>query len=149
MLIETKIIQRHASHAVMAQRYEVMWPNGSTVGLHAVWDNGVEHAYLRAIEHQPLHWIIVDLRDLAKGLEADLKQLPKRDAIGVVFHTLRLAFSCAAEFKARAIEHNRSAWHVGRYVGMAKYAGVAVDETPPPGAVLQRSWLANIAGVPA
>lgn len=148
MLTETKIIQRHDAHQVMAQRYEILWRDGSTVGLHAVHDNGVEHAFLRAIEHRPSHWIVVDLRDLAPDVERDIKSLPRRDAIGVVFHTLRLGYSSAASFLARAIEKNRSAWFAGPpgCVGMAKFARVPIEAAP---LAAYPSWLARMAGAAA
>ncbi len=148
MLTDSKIIQRHAEHCVMAQRYEVMWPNGSSAGLHGLLDNGVEHTYLRAIEHQAGHWIVVDLRDLAPTLEADIKQLPKRDAIGVVFHTLRLTYPSAAAFACAAIAHNRAAWYAGTHFGMGSYVGVD-DRPPPPNVDGARSWVASWAGVSA
>lgn len=147
MLTDTKIIQRHAGHCVVAQRYEVMWPNGSAVGLHGVLDTGVEHAFLRGIEHRTDHWIVVDLRDLAPGLAADIAQLPRRDAVGVVFHTLRLTFPNAAAFLSAAILHNRAAWFSGSTLRMGSYVGV--DNGPPPNVLGARSWLAEIAGVSA
>jgi hypothetical protein len=148
MLTDSKIIQRHAEHCVMAPRYEVMWPNGTSIGLHPVLDAGVEHAFLRAIEHQAGHWIVVDLRDLAPGLAADIKQLPRRDAVGVVFHTLRLTFPDAPAFISAAINGNRGAWFSGSHVGMGSYARID-DRPPPPNIEGARSWIASWAGVSA
>lgn len=119
MLADTKIIQRHGDHQVMAQRYEVMWPNGSTVGLHAVYDAGAEHAFLRAIEHEHLHWIVIDLRDLAPALATDIPKLPRRDAIGCVFHQLRADYPDARAFIWQAMVKCKTAWFAGEMLHMA------------------------------
>lgn len=121
MLTDTRIIQRHGSHQVMGQRYEVMWHNGTTIGLHAVNDCGVQHAYLRAIEHAPLHWIVVDLRDLSPELAKDIPRLPHRDAIGCIFHQLRADYANASAFKCAALQKFKAAWFAGEHVGMGTF----------------------------
>lgn len=142
MLTDTKVIQRHEGHQVLAQRYEVEWKDGSSVWLHALGVCGIEDPFLRAIQHQPNHWIVVDLRDLARSLEADIKRLRRQDAIGVVFYTLRLGYASAAAFLAAAIERNKAAWFAGPpgFVGMAQFAHVPVEPD---------TWLHRMAGAAA
>lgn len=98
MVIDDRIIQRHGTHAVLAQRYEIMWRDGSTVYLHPVTVDGAQAAYLRAIHHEGLTWLVIDVRQLAANIEADLMHLPCRDHPGVIFFSLRGAYPNAAAF---------------------------------------------------
>jgi hypothetical protein len=147
MLTDTKIIQRHNAHQVMAQRYEIMFHDATTIGLHAVYDCGVEHRFLRAIEHQPLHWIVIDLRDLAPDLARDLPALPKRDAIGCVFHQLRADYPSAAAFLRTALLRFKSAWFAGEELHMASLSKALLASQMPKGVPASSVW--QLAGLPA
>lgn len=147
MLADTKIIQRHNGHQVMAQRYEIMFRDCSAIGLHAVYDCGVEHRFLRAIEHQPLHWIVIDLRDLAPDLARDLPALPKRDAIGCVFHQLRADYASSAAFLRSALMHFRAAWFAGEELHMAALSKALLAKHLPSTTPANSVW--QLAGVPA
>lgn len=115
MLIDTRIIARHGRHEVLAQRHEVTWTNGSAVILHPVQvvvtgQLRVIQPTLRALQHRPGAWLLVDLRDLAFTLSADLASLPTRDAVGLVYFTLRHRYANAPAFETAALEAAREAW---------------------------------------
>lgn len=110
MFTDTRIIQRHAGYEVLAHRVGITWPNKTTLDLHPVRFNGHDDMFLRALQHDELHWIVFDLRDAAATLAADIKALPRRDTDGLVMHTLRLGFGGAHEFRAKALAHFRAAW---------------------------------------
>jgi hypothetical protein len=111
VLTDTRIIQRHGSTEVFAQRHEILWPDGSAVCLHPVSLNGYPiDTWLRALQHAPGHWAVVDLRDVAPALASELPLLPRRDAYGLVFHTLRLQYPNARAFTAAAVGQQRMAW---------------------------------------
>lgn len=103
------VLQRHGPAEVLAQRAEVMWPNGSAVGLHAIRLNGIDAFYLRAVHHTG-HWIVFDLRLTSPELGPELGKLPRRDAAAAVFTSLRRHFSCAEEFLGAAVSHSRGSW---------------------------------------
>lgn len=111
MSTDTRIIQRHAGYDVLAQQQTIAWPGGSSVGLHPVHHHGRLALFLRALQHDTPHWIVVDLRDLAPStLAADAEALPRHDAYGVALYALRLGFSGAAQFRAAAVACCRAAW---------------------------------------
>lgn len=83
-LNDSRIIQRHNDLAVMAQRFEVMFRDGTSVRLHPVAVQGHEQPLLRALQLQGDHWAVIDLRHFGPELEADLRRLQPRDAPGVV-----------------------------------------------------------------
>lgn len=111
MLIDTTIIHRHGGYDVLGQRQTVTWPNGTAVGLHLVQFHGHTDLFLRATQTDDMHWLIVDLRRIARpGLEADVKSLPARDHDGVVMYALRLGMNSAAEFTAAALRTFLASW---------------------------------------
>jgi hypothetical protein len=114
MFTDTRIIQRHAAYEVLAHHVAITWPDQSTVALHAVRAHGYDDMFLRALRCDALHWIVFDLRDVARTLATDIKALPRRDTDGLVLHTLRLAYDDATEFRHRAAARFRAGWLVPR-----------------------------------
>ena len=96
--------------------HEIMWPDGSTVGLHPVCvldAQGRAHSdmFLRALAGSPLHWLVFDLRDLAPELDAEMRAHLPRDLPGLVFFTLRQRWGRAALFTAAARTSAKASWH--------------------------------------
>ena len=109
-LQDNRVIQTHGDYTVLAQRFEVMFHDGSTVGLHPVVLAGETQMFLRAVQTQGLMWSIFDVRAFGREVEDDIKRGGARDAPGVVFFTLRQRFINANAFLAAAAEHARYAW---------------------------------------
>lgn len=93
---DNRIIQTNGPHQVHAQRCEVMFKDGSAIGLHPVSVDGDLQMFLRAVQTEGLQWAVFDVRHFGPDIEADVKRLPPRDAHGVVFYTLRLQYRSAA-----------------------------------------------------
>lgn len=89
-----------APYTVAAQRYEVMFKDGSTVGLFMVWQRGYPQLMLRAVQFSQHLIFVFKLDAVATGLEGTLREMPDRDQHGTVFYTLRSQYPNAAEFKA-------------------------------------------------
>jgi len=110
MLTDTRIIQQHGAHAVLAQRLAIHWPDGDTVGLHPVRARGRDERYLRALQYDRLLWLVVDVCDLAPTLASEIRALPWSDTDGLVLHTLRLQYSHADALRARAVTCFKAGW---------------------------------------
>jgi hypothetical protein len=108
-LQDNRIIQRHGQLEVHAQRFEVMFRDGSAVQLHPV-SRTVPEATLRALQLEGLRWLAFDLRPLAPGIEDDLIRLEQRDHPGAVFYTLRGRYPTAAAFVAAASDAAFARW---------------------------------------
>lgn len=96
--------------------HEIMFRDGSTVGLHPVCvldSQGRAHhdMFLRALAGSPLHWLVIDLRDLAPDLDADMRAHLALDLPGLVYYTLRHRYGRAALFEAAARTSAKAAWH--------------------------------------
>lgn len=108
---DARIIHGRDSHQVQPRRHEVMWADGSSVGLHLVGVNN--HAepdtFLRALQYGTGHWIVFDLRDLSKTLDAEIRSHLPRDVPGLVFYTLRLAYPNASAFTVAALAVSKAA----------------------------------------
>ena len=112
-LQDTRVIHRHGAYQVLAQRFEVMFRDGSTVQLHPVTHTeapGACDTFLRAIHHEGLRWIVFDLRHLSAEVEADILRLLPRDTPGVVFYTLRQSFATAAALLVRVQDCAKAVW---------------------------------------
>jgi hypothetical protein len=96
-LQDNRAIQVHGAFTVHAQRFEVMFRDGSTVVLHPV-SRATPDAFLRALQLEGLRWLLFDLRHLVPTIEADLFRLDLRDHPGAVFYTLRQAYPNAQAF---------------------------------------------------
>lgn len=109
---DARNIHRHGRFNVLPRRHEVMWADGSSIGLHLVslLDAGPPDTFLRAIQHDGQHWVIFDLRDVNKQLDAEIRSHLPRDVPGLVFYTLRLQYASAAEFSAAALTAFKAAW---------------------------------------
>lgn len=110
MLPDTRIIQQHGEHTVLAQHLPVQWPDSSIVGLHPVRLRGRDERYLRALQYDRLIWLVVDVRDLAQSLTTEIPALPWRDTDGLVLHTLRLEYRNADALRARAVTRCKAGW---------------------------------------
>lgn len=108
-LQDNRVVTRHGALTVHAQRFEVMFKDGTAVHLHPV-SRAVPDLYLRALQIEGLRWLVVDLRSLAPGIEADLQRLDLRDHPGAVFYTLRAAFPSAAHFLAAVADAAVARW---------------------------------------
>ena len=102
-LTDSSIIHRQGNREVLAQRYEVMWRDGSAINLHPVQVAGAPDTYLRGLQLDPHSWVIFDLRKLAPQLGKDIAQAPARDVVGLVFYTLRQAYPSASYFLQAAV----------------------------------------------
>ena len=106
MLPDTSVISAPAGrHTVQGQRFEIMFPDGSTIGLHPVLHDGLPQMFLRALRHGPTRLIVFDLRDVCKDLDVEIRKTAARDVPGVVFYTLRQRFGTAAECCAAMMAH--------------------------------------------
>jgi hypothetical protein len=94
--------RRNPAVSVLPTRHEVLWKDGSAVGLQPVQVLGAPHKYLRALPGADAMPIVVDLRELAPSLAEDIPRALPRDLVGLVFYTLRHRYSSAADFTAAA-----------------------------------------------
>lgn len=113
MLTDTEIIQREAGYEVLKSHQVVIFTNGSTLDLHHVQFCGYPDKFLRGIEADPDHWLIVDMRDLThRGFEGEVKSAPTRDADGLVLYTLRAGYRDADSLRSAALAKCRAAWFI-------------------------------------
>lgn len=115
-LFDPPPLHRHGSYLVQPARHEIMWPDGSTVGIHPVREldaQGRAHdsMFLRALRTGTLHWIVIDLRDVAPQLDTEMREHFTNDVPGVVFYTLRLGFGTACQFIAAARRAIKASWY--------------------------------------
>lgn len=110
-LATARVIQRcPEQHAeVLSCRHEVVWPDGTRAALHPVRQHGADALFLRAV-HIDGHWLLFDLRAIAKSLAADLPTAPLRDQPGTVLYTLRARFHGASAFLDEATKHQLACW---------------------------------------
>lgn len=97
-----EVAQAAAPYQVAAQRYEVMFKDGSIVGLFRVWQHGAPVLMLRAIQFGGL-LMVFDVSTLARDLDATLRTMPERDQHGTIFYTYRAKFKDATEFIAAVV----------------------------------------------
>lgn len=107
---DNRIIQAHGRHQVHAQRCEVMFRDGTSVGLHPVSLDGEPQMFLRAVQTEGLQWAVFDVRHFGHEVEADIKRLQPRDSHGVVFYTLRLRYRTADVFLQQARHSALATW---------------------------------------
>lgn len=92
-----------ATFQVLPQRHEIMFRDGSAIGVHPVIGAGVPMLFMRALRTDA-SWLVFDLRRLVPAIEPDLHLSVGRDQPGVVFYSLRLAYP-GAEACVAAIRH--------------------------------------------
>jgi hypothetical protein len=103
------IIQRHQDHDVLNIRQEVMWPDGSSVGLHPVRQHAADSLLLRAV-HTEGHWVLFRLDAIAPEIAEDLRLAQPRDRPGCVLYGLRLRYQTAAAFLADVASFHALRW---------------------------------------
>jgi len=109
-LPDTRAIAHSDRYTVQAQRCEVMFRDGSAIGLHPVAVDGYLHHFLRATRHEGLAWVIFDVRHLASEIELDMKRLEARDHPGLVFYTLRGLYHAGDAFRTALLAKALHTW---------------------------------------
>lgn len=122
---DNRVIQASGQHQVHAQRCEVMFRDGTSVGLHPVSIDGDLQMFLRAVQTEGLQWAVFDVRHFGPDVEADIKRLQPRDSHGVVFYTLRLKYRTAAGFLEQARHSALATWWARTAPAMSPKLAVA------------------------
>ena len=108
---DTRVIHSSEPWRVLGQRFEVMFLDGSTVHMHPVAQGDIAMPMHRAVHHEGLRWIIIDLRHHCAHIQGALGRSPERDAPGIVFNTLRHVYPSARAFTdAIALSHVHAWW---------------------------------------
>jgi hypothetical protein len=110
MSTDHQIINGNSHFDVLAEAHIVRWPDGSSVDLHAVQVHGFTHNFLRALRHEGLYWVVVDLRKICPTIEPDLHILPRRDHQGAVLYNLRADYRNASAFTLAAMAAADALW---------------------------------------
>lgn len=97
MLTDSFIITRYGRHAVVADQHQATFRCGHSIALHQVLDAHIPAPFLRAVLTDRRVYV-VDVRQLCKQLDEDMRRTLDRDVPGLVAWTLRLHFRDAAEF---------------------------------------------------
>lgn len=108
-LADTRILGTLGRYAIEAAKHEVDLRDGSLHAFHHVRDAAdpsPRSRHLRALRLPDDHWYIVDLRDLAPPLGAELGPCPERDRPGLVKFTLRPLYPRGTDLRAKV----RAAW---------------------------------------
>lgn len=92
---------------VTAQRFEIMFRDGTSIGLHQVWQNGTPAALLRATRFAN-SLVIFDLTHLHRELARELPSTATRDVPGLVFFSLRTRFRSLDEMMAMVLHAPRA-----------------------------------------
>lgn len=108
-LQDARIIQSHEHLEVLCIRHEVMWPDGSQLGLHPVREHDAPAALLRAIHHKG-QWLVVDLRKLAPKVAEDLRLALPRDVPGTLIYGLRATFARSTDCLAKLQQATYAQW---------------------------------------
>lgn len=102
-LIDTTVLHTIGAYTVLAEHNQVLFRDGSTIGLHLVHHHGHPAMFLRAFVHDDLHALVFDLRSSARALAAEMLLLHERDIPGLVLFTLRAKYEGKTEFAAGAM----------------------------------------------
>ena len=110
-LATASIIQTCPEHhaEVLSCRHEVIWPDGTLIGLHPVQQHGQPSLLFRAI-HREGQWVLFDLAHVIPHDVIDIKQAPPRDQVGLVMYALRRRFINLQAFLARVDRHTVATW---------------------------------------
>lgn len=110
-MTDLSIIRRSGRYAVLADSQPVRLRDGTVVDLHRVQEDSHPEPcrFLRAVlDHPLIQGHVFDVRDLASCLDAEIRQLPTRDAGDVVVLTLRQFFPDGAGMLCRIVEESLS-----------------------------------------
>lgn len=88
--------------------HQILFRDGSSIGLHRVYQHGTPATLLRAVEFAD-SFIVFDLEGMDTELGKDLRGAPARDVAGLVFYGLRSRFANRDELLARAMNRARKA----------------------------------------
>lgn len=108
-MTDLTIIRRSGRYAVLADSQPVRLRDGTVVDLHRVQEDSHPEPcrFLRAVlDHPLIEGHVFDVRDLASCLDAEIRQLPTRDAGDVVVLTLRQFFPAGADLLCRIVEES-------------------------------------------
>lgn len=104
MLADTRLITNaQGRHQAQAQRFEIMFADGSTIGLHPVIKDGQPSMFLRCLRQGAMHLVVFDLRDVNTKMDEEIRKTHQRDVPGLVFYTLRQQFTTASQAAAKMI----------------------------------------------
>lgn len=114
LMIDHSIIATHTApagrFAVLGQRDEVVFRDGSAVYLHPVQRNDLLCPLLRAVQSEGLVWTVFDLRHTSDSIERDVIGCHRVDEPGIVYYTLRLGYPSARAFIDRVAGHILATW---------------------------------------
>lgn len=102
------VIRRQGRYCVLSHSQPVRLRDGTTLDLHLVQEHNQAPArFLRAVlDHPLIESHIVDVRDLASCLDAEIRQLPERDSGDLVVLTLRQFYPDGAGLLCRIVEES-------------------------------------------
>lgn len=95
---DARIIARAGAHEILGQRHEVMFNDGTAVGLHPINRAGVPQVTLRALATDAGGFLLFDVGALMRALDHDLRICHDRDRVGMVFFAARRAFRTKRDF---------------------------------------------------
>ncbi|MBB2485431.1 hypothetical protein H5407_09345 [Mitsuaria sp. WAJ17] len=100
------ILCKKGRYSILAKSHELPLRDGSITKLHLVQEQGQEEParFLRAIANDVAGTFVFDVRDLARCLDLEIRQLPARDTLGVITLTLRQFYTNAAALRCKIIE---------------------------------------------
>lgn len=93
---------------VAPNAHQILFRDGSSIGLHRVFQHGTPLNLLRAVEFADT-FIVFDMDCMDAELGKDLRSAPDRDVPGLVFYGLRSRFANRDELLARALNRARKA----------------------------------------
>ncbi len=111
LLATADAIQHCPEHgvAVLSCRHEVIWPDGTTIGLHPVQQHDQPSLLFRAVHHAG-QWVLFDLAHVIPRDVLDVKQGQARDQVGLVMYALLRRFHTRDAFLACVDRHTMAKW---------------------------------------
>ncbi len=110
---DAHILRRHGRYTVLADSQLVILRDGTHLALYRVLENVGKQGqpgpsrFLRAVLDEPLiNSHVIDVRDLASTLDAEIRSLPVRDEQGVVALTLRQFYPTGAGLLTKIVEES-------------------------------------------
>lgn len=108
-MTDLTILRRQGRYAVLAEHQPLRLRDGTTLDLHLVQELAQPQPcrFLRAVlDHELIESHVIDVRDLAKVLDADIRRLPSRDIGDVVVLTLRQFYPDGASLLTKIVEES-------------------------------------------